>query len=135
MLDEKNALISNVNGVEGSRGFVLGDTLSVNGVDFVVKPTRFMDSSWIEKSLLIEKKSVSAMAYQFIANLGIRQESEEASILKLSLQDSSPIRAATVLNCLIDTYNEEVIIEKNQIAVNHNIVYLLFFSIYFVLKL
>ena len=89
MLDERNALISNVNGTEGSKGFVLGDTLSINGVDFVVKPTKFMDPSWVEKSLLIEKKSISAMAYHFISNLGIRQESEEASILKLSLQDAS----------------------------------------------
>ena len=68
--------------------------------------------------ILVEKRSVSSMASNFVANLGIKQESEEASILKLSLQDSSPLRARAVLNALIQVYNEEVIIEKNQIAVN-----------------
>ena len=84
----------------------------------IVSPTEHLNKSWIDQPLLIEKKSVSAMASHFIANLGIRQESEAASILKLYLQDESAPRAAAIHNTLIETYNEEVIIEKNQIAVN-----------------
>ena len=118
MLDETNAILTNINGGEDSYGIVLGDTLNISGVEVVIRPSQYLDSFWINKSLLVEKKPVSAMASYFISNLGIRQESEEASILKLSIQDSSPSRASAVLNALIDTYNEDVIIEKNQIAVN-----------------
>ena len=118
LIDEENVLISNINGGEDSFVAALNDTLYVGSTGFTVMPTANMNDSWIDKPLLIEKKSVSAMASHFIANLGIRQESEEASILKLSLQDESAQRAAAVLNTLITTYNEEVIIEKNQIAVN-----------------
>ena len=118
LLDDSNVLVS---GVEDSNNAVtarLGDTLTFNGVDFVLTPTNYLDKTWIGKPILIEKRSVSSMASHFVSNLGIRQESEEASILKLSLQDASPLRAKAVLNALIQIYNEEVILEKNQIAVN-----------------
>ena len=118
MLDEGNALISGINGGEDSFVAALGDTVLVNGVNLTIKPTKYLSSSWIDSPLLIEKKAVSAMASHFIANLGIRQEADAATILKLSLQDESSQRAATILNTLIAIYNEEVIVEKNQIAVN-----------------
>ena len=118
LIDEENVLISNINGGEDSFVAALNDTLYVGSAGFAVSPTENMGDSWIDKPLLIEKKSVSAMASHFIANLGIKQESQDASILKLSLQDESASRAAAILNALIETYNQEVIIEKNQIAVN-----------------
>ena len=95
-----------------------GDTLEVAAMQFVVTPTNYLNKSWYGESLIVEKRSISAMASHFIANLGIRQEAEEASILKLSLQDASFMRAVAVLNTLISTYNEDVIREKNQIAIN-----------------
>ena len=52
ILDDKNAIISNVNGSEDSRGFALGDTLSVEGIEVVIKPTEFLNASWTEKPLL-----------------------------------------------------------------------------------
>ena len=50
--------------------------------------------------------------------LGIRQEEDEASILTLSLKDSSPQRAEDVINTLIAVYNEAALKDKNQVAVN-----------------
>ena len=117
-LGQNKLLISGVNGGGATYDVSFGDTLSLAGTKMVITPTNYLDESWLGKSLLIEKKSVSAMASYFISNLGIKQESEAASILKLSLQDASPVRAAEVLNTLISTYNEDVIKEKNQIAIN-----------------
>ena len=114
-LGQNKLLISGVNGGEKTYDVSFGDTISLAGTKMVITPTNYLDESWLGKSLLIEKKSVSAMASYFISNLGIKQESEEASILKLSIQDASPVRAAEVLNTLISTYNEDVIKEKNQI--------------------
>ena len=79
LLDESNALLTNINGDENAISAVLGDTLTISGVKVLLKPTKYMGPSWVDNSLLIEKKSVSAMASHFIANLGIRQEAEEAS--------------------------------------------------------
>ena len=96
----------------------LGDTLDVAGTQVVVTPTNFYDKSWYDKTLLIQKLPVSSAAAYFVGRLGVRQESEEASILKLSMQDASPVRASAVLNMLIQAYNEDVIREKNQVAIN-----------------
>ena len=107
-LGKDKILISGVNGEEKSYDLSFGDTLAVAGTKIVVTPTNYLNNSWYGESLLIEKKSVSAMASHFVSNLGIRQEAEEASILKLSIQDASPVRASAVLNTLISTYNEDV---------------------------
>ena len=118
LLDETHVMVSSVDDSSISITGRLGDTLTFRGVDVVIAPTAHLNDSWLGNPILVEKHPVSSMASHFVANLGIRQESEEASILKLSLQDSSPLRAKAVLNALIETYNEEVILEKNQIAVN-----------------
>ena len=107
--DDTGVRISEVNGGEMEYELSYGDTLEVAAVQFVVTPTNYLNKSWYGESLIVEKRSISAMASHFIANLGIRQEAEEASILKLSLQDASYMRAVAVLNTLISTYNEDVI--------------------------
>lgn len=117
-LGKDKILISGVNGIEKSYDLSFGDTLAIAGTKIVVTPTNYLSNSWYGESLLIEKKSISAMASLFVANLGIKQEAEEASILKISIQDASSVRASAVLNTLISTYNEDVIREKNQIAIN-----------------
>lgn len=62
--------------------------------------------------------ALDAVAASYQGALGIRQEEDESSILKLSLKDNSPIRAEDMLNMLITVYNEEAIKDKNQVAVN-----------------
>ena len=118
LLDSENVVLSDVEDNGKSLTARLGDSLVFRGVRMVVTPTNYLNDNWIGKPILVEKRSVSYMASYFVSQLAIRQEAEEASILKLSLQDSSPLRAKAVLNALIQVYNEEVIIEKNQIAVN-----------------
>ena len=115
---KKDSSVSVVFGEDKALNTRFGDTLSVRGVDIVVTPTNFYDKSWEGKTLLIQKIPVSAAASYFVSRLGVRQEEEEASILKLSIQDASPVRAADVLNTLIQAYNEDVIREKNQVAIN-----------------
>lgn len=96
----------------------LNDTLSLGITQIVVTPTMYYGKAWQGKTLRIEKRPVSAAAAYFVSRLGVKQETEEASILKLSIQDASPARAAAVLDMLIQAYNEDVIREKNQVAIN-----------------
>ena len=115
---KRDSIVSIAFGEEESYNLSLNDTLSIRGTEIVVTPTNFWNNSWIDKTLLIEKVPVSSAAGYFVSRLAVRQEEEEASILRLSVQDASPVRAATVLNMLIQAYNEEVIREKNQVAIN-----------------
>ena len=66
----------------------------------------------------VRKMALDAVAASYQGALGIRQEEDESSILKLSLKDNSPVRAEDMLNMLITVYNEEAIKDKNQVAVN-----------------
>ena len=54
----------------------------------------------------------------YMGNIGIQQEEDESSIIKLAIKDNSPVRAEEVLNTLITVYNEMAIRDKNQVAVN-----------------
>ena len=90
----------------------LNDILSIGNTQIVVTPTMYYGKAWYDKTLRIEKRPVSAAAAYFVSRLGVKQETEEASILKLSIQDASPARAAAVLDMLIQAYNEDVIKEK-----------------------
>ena len=115
---KKDSSYAIVLGEDKSLNAHFGDTLNVRGVDVVVTPTNYYDKSWDGKTLHIQKIPVSSAASYFVGRLGVRQEEAEASILKLSIQDASPVRAADVLNTLIQAYNEDVIREKNQVAIN-----------------
>lgn len=96
----------------------LGDTLTVGDVQLLVTPTHYYDESWRGREVQVCKLPLESVTAYYLGGLGIRQEESESSILKLSLRDSSPVRAEDVLNMLVTVYNEEAIKDKNQVAVN-----------------
>lgn len=54
----------------------------------------------------------------FMGNMEIIQMEEDASILKISMKDRTPERAADLITTLIKVYNENSIADKNQIGIN-----------------
>lgn len=104
--------------VKGEQTVKLNDTVQIGDVKMIVSPTNYFTKAWEGKSIRVQKNPVAAVAGYYLGNLGIRQEEDEASILTMSLKDSSPMRAEDVLNMLITVYNEEAIKDKNQVAVN-----------------
>ncbi|MDO4758040.1 MAG: polysaccharide biosynthesis tyrosine autokinase [Rikenellaceae bacterium] len=96
----------------------IGDTIPIYVGQVVVSPTNFCNETWVGRTIRVTKNPINAMVGYFLSNFGIRQESEEASILSLSMKDCSPIRAEDMLNTLIAVYNEESIRDKNQVAIN-----------------
>ncbi|MBO5794343.1 MAG: polysaccharide biosynthesis tyrosine autokinase [Bacteroidaceae bacterium] len=94
------------------------DTVKVDGLPMVFSPTMYCTDAWVGKEITVIRMPLTNVAAYYLANLGIRQEADEASILTMSLKDSSPARAEDVLNMLIDVYNEAAIRDKNQVAVN-----------------
>ena len=95
-----------------------GDTVNVAGVRMLVTPTNYYSKEWFGEPVLVTRNPISSVVARYQGGLGIRQEEDEASILTLSLKDSSPARAEDVLNTLISVYNEEAINDKNQVAIN-----------------
>lgn len=118
VLDKQTVRISNFNGKAGSVDVKLNKPVIVHGVKLTVAPTNFYSDSWKGKSIQVRKLPLEAVVARYLANLGIKQEEDEASILKLSLKDNSPARAEDVLNMLITVYNEDAINDKNQVAIN-----------------
>lgn len=95
-----------------------GDTVNVAGVRMLVTPTNYYSKDWFGEPVFVTRNPISSVVARYQGGLGIRQEEDEASILTLSLKDSSPARAEDVLNTLISVYNEEAINDKNQVAIN-----------------
>ena len=96
----------------------LNDTLALQQGRVVITPTNFYSEAWKGVDIHVRKMPVSSTVGYFLGCLGIRQETDEASILTLSMKDSSPVRAEDMLNTLIDVYNEATINDKNKVAVN-----------------
>lgn len=97
----------------------LGDTTVVApGDTLLVSRTDFFTNKWIGTGINVVKQPLAEVTNRYCANLGIQQEKDEGTILKLSVTDASPRRAEDVLNTLIQVYNEEAIADKNRVAVN-----------------
>ena len=112
--DKETAIVSGFEGADEEQAWEvkLNDTLTIEGSRIVVTP------SWKGVDIKVRKSPVDAVAAAYQGGLGIRQEEDEASILTLSLKDSSPQRAEDVINTLIAVYNEAALKDKNQVAVN-----------------
>lgn len=113
--------LSDIQGIDTKPALALklNDTVTIaKGMRIVVTPTNYYNASWNDVPIKVQKVPLESMANFYKGAVGIHQEAEEASILTLSLKDSSPARAEDVINMLITVYNEEAIKDKNQVAVN-----------------
>ena len=119
--DENTVVLSDFIGIDAQQSCtaILNDTISLSkDMRVVVTPTNYYGKSWLGQSIQVHKSPIDAIANYYRASFGIKQEGEESSILKLSLKDSSPVRAEDFLNTLINVYNEAAIKDKNMVAVN-----------------
>ena len=103
---------------EGNRTVALNDTVATSMGTLRFAPTSAYDESWYGKDIEVIKHTPDAAARGLLSRLQIFQASDNASILNFSLMDYSRERAIDVLNMLFVVYNEESILEKNQVAIN-----------------
>lgn len=118
--DQKAVVLSGFSWDESARPLMakLGQTFRLNGARITITPTHYYGKRWMGQPVEVRKMPLETMVGFYQGCLGIRQEEDESSILKLSLKDNSPVRAEDVLNMLVTVYNEEAIKDKNQVAVN-----------------
>ena len=82
-----------------------------------ISKTNTCSQSWYGKTIKVVKSSRESMAGQLASNLTITQTDEAAAMLQLQLEDASPVRAAEILNTLIEVYNEGAVVEKRRVGV------------------
>lgn len=68
--------------------------------------------------LVIEAWKQSWAVYTYLDNLTAEQTSKTSTVVQLALNDAVPARGESVLNQLIDEYNQAAITDKNKVAAN-----------------
>lgn len=94
----------------------LGDTLSTPVGSLVLFPTEQIKD--FKHPINISWATSGAMAKRYMAKLSVSLASKESSVIVLNLLDRYPSRAESVLNSLIDVYNEAWLGNKNRSAIN-----------------
>ncbi|MDE6560020.1 MAG: polysaccharide biosynthesis tyrosine autokinase [Muribaculaceae bacterium] len=67
-------------------------------------------------SIGIVRSSLKGAVKGWLGKLSVNELRKEASVVDLSIVDGSPVRAEDVLNMMIQVYNEDWIISKNEVA-------------------
>ena len=96
----------------------LNDTILTPVGTMVVTPTLYYTDTYYGKPVYITKSNMEKVVEGYLRRINISLASKTATIINLVLDDVSTARAEDILNMLIAVYNEDVINDKNQIAVN-----------------
>ena len=94
----------------------LGDTLSTPVGSIILYPTTKINN--FSRPIVVSWTNVRSMAKAYAGKLGVSLATKESSVIVLSMNDTYPARAESVLNSLIDVYNEVWINNKNRSAIN-----------------
>ena len=93
----------------------LGDTISTVAGPLLVTSNRPITE---EFRISVDKIPLSAAVGSYEARLGVAQDGQQGSVIKLTFSDQNTQRADAVLNTVIGVYNENWIRDRNQIAVS-----------------
>lgn len=83
-----------------------------------VKPTLLYGAVWKGRTLKVVCREVDALAKNFSARIVTSLANKGASVVNLTLNDVSAQRAEDYLNTLVEAYKEDIINDKNQMALN-----------------
>ena len=122
-IDSKDAFTISglkVAGAESENTFAgrMGDSIQTVAGTLFISPTKFYSDACIGTSIRYAIGKADAAADRYLHALRVELGSKEATIINLSINDTSIARAEDILNTLIEVYNEKWIQDKNQIAVS-----------------
>ena len=122
-IDSKDAFTISglkVAGVESENSFAgrMGDSIQTAAGTLFISPTKFYSDACIGTSIRYAIGKADGAADRYLNALRVELGSKEATIINLSINDTSIARAEDILNTLIEVYNEKWIQDKNQIAVS-----------------
>lgn len=96
----------------------MGDSIQTSAGIMIVSPTQEFTDAFIGTSIRYVRGSVRAAVDTYSNALAAELGNEDATIINLSINDTSIRKAEDILNTLIEVYNENWIRDKNQIAVS-----------------
>lgn len=96
----------------------MGDSIQTSAGIMIVSPTQEFTDAFIGISIRYVRRSVRAAVDTYSNALVAELGNEDATIINLSINDTSIRKAEDILNTLIEVYNENWIRDKNQIAVS-----------------
>ena len=122
-IDSKDAFTISglkVAGAESENTFAgrMGDSIQTAAGTLFISPTKFYSDACIGTSIRYAIGKADGAADRYLHALRVELGSKEATIINLSINDTSIARAEDILNTLIEVYNEKWIQDKNQIAVS-----------------
>lgn len=77
-----------------------------------------MYGKWQGEQVKVSRLSIDNAAARFLAGLTASEYDKETSLIVLSCNDANVDRADDILNTLFDTYKEDVVENKNRVALN-----------------
>ena len=96
----------------------MGDSIQTSAGIMIVSPTQEFTDAFIGTSIRYVRGSVRSAVDTYSNALVAELGNEDATIINLSINDTSIRKAEDILNTLIEVYNENWIRDKNQIAVS-----------------
>ena len=93
----------------------LGDTLSTSFGRIAVHPTWALRELYYDNPITVNHLNINDVANSYRHRVSIARNSTSDGIINFSLKDTSPERAADILNEMITVYNENTIFEKRAI--------------------
>ncbi len=96
----------------------MGDSIQTSAGIMIVSPTQEFTDAFIGTSIRYVRGSVRAAVDTYSNALVAELGNEDATIINLSINDTSIRKAEDILNTLIEVYNENWIRDKSQIAVS-----------------
>ena len=113
-IDKDHVVLDDFGGDIPAMTVRLNDTVISPVGKIVVKPTwRFGD--FFDVDITVIHRPVSTVATIYRGRISVRRDSDKNAILRLSVNDTSPLRAADVLNTLMETYNKESIDDQQRV--------------------
>ena len=93
----------------------LGDTVSSSLGRVSVLPTWALRELFFDNPITVTHRNITSVSEYYRNRVNVSRNSTSDGIINLSLHDTSPQRAADILNEMINVYNENTIEEKKEI--------------------
>lgn len=118
LLPEGKVRLEQFNGSEASVETALNRPVKTPLGMLTVKPTLCYGKEWEQRTIWVVRGNTDALARGFSARVMTIKARSGTSVVNLTLTDVSAKRAEDYLNTLVEVYKEDIIRDKNQMALN-----------------
>ena len=113
-IDKDSTFVIQIGEYEPVKGH-LGDTVSTSVGRISVMPTWALRDLYYGNPITVRHQNIRSVAEKYRGKVRVSRNSTSDGIINFSLHDTSPQRAADILNEMIAVYNENTIEEKKEI--------------------